>query len=131
MRMWVRRTVSIGVALLLCVLFGYFTARPVLGKDEVRQLASNFGFTKIPLDSTPPDAEYQRPVQPALEHIRAWISAVGAAVALTDLRGTGRPADACLVDPRDDSVTVMPVPTAGGTPYERFALRPSGLPLDS
>jgi hypothetical protein len=72
----------------------------------------------------------QRVVAPDLEPIRAWISAVGAAVAVTDLRQLGRSGDACLVDPRNDSVTVFAVPGSGGPVYPRFALLPAGLRYD-
>ena len=121
-----RRAVPVTVALLLCVTAGLFTIRPRSSDAE----ANGFAFRTVQLNSAPRDARYQRPVQPSLEHIRGWISAVGAAVALTDLRGLGRPADACLVDPRDDSVTVLPVPEAGGPAYEKIMLTPSGLPYD-
>jgi enediyne biosynthesis protein E4 len=126
-----RRAAPAGVVLLLCVVFGFFTARPQPSDATVRALAAGFGFTTVSLNSAPPGARYERTVQPALEHIRAWISAVGASVALTDLRDLGRPADACLVDPRDDSVTVFPVPAGADPPYARFPLRPTGLPYDS
>lgn len=128
---WIRRTVLPVVAVLLSVPLGLLTARPSLGADEQARLAGEFSFTTVRLVSAPDGARSQRPVQPALEHIRGWISAVGAAVALTDLRGLGRPADTCLVDPRDDSVTVLPVPGAGGEPYERFPLTPAGLAYDA
>lgn len=54
-----------------------------------------------------------RRVHPELERIAAWISAVGASVALLDHDGDGLNNDYCLVDPRFDSVTVGPVPTTG------------------
>jgi hypothetical protein len=127
----VRRAVAPVVALLLCISFGYFTARPSLSESDTRELAAPFAFTTVRLNSTPDDAKYQRPVQPSLANIRAWISAVGASVALADLRGLGRAADACLVDPRDDSVRVLPVPTAGGPGYRAVTLVPAGLPFDS
>ena len=106
------------------------TARPGPSASDLENFATRYAFRTVPINSTPASARYVRPVQPQLEHIKSWISAVGAAVALTDLRGLGRPADVCLVDPRDDSVTVLPVPTAGGPDYERFMLIPSGLSYD-
>lgn len=54
-----------------------------------------------------------RPVNPNYARIRGWISAVGAGVSLADIDGDGLPNDLCLVDPRDDSVRVMPVPGTG------------------
>ncbi|MBR1147546.1 VCBS repeat-containing protein [Bradyrhizobium sp. AUGA SZCCT0431] len=54
-----------------------------------------------------------RDVHPDLKRIDAWISSVGAGVALADISDTGRPADICLVDPRNDSVSVLPAPGTG------------------
>jgi hypothetical protein len=119
------------VALALALLTGVFTARPTLGSAELHGMAARFGFGRVPLNAAPPTARTQRAVAPGLEPIRAWISAVGAAAALTDLRGLGRSGDACLVDPRDDSVTVLPVPGSGGPAYPRFTLAPTGLRYDS
>ncbi|MGW4393728.1 FG-GAP repeat domain-containing protein [Amycolatopsis nivea] len=126
-----RRPVPILVGLVFVVVAGFFTARPSLGANETSAAAGRFGFEKVPLNSAPAHARAERTVEPSLEGIRAWISAVGSAVALADLRGLGRTADACLVDPRDDSVTVLPVPGAGGPQYARFQLVPSGLPYDA
>ncbi|TCO59659.1 FG-GAP repeat domain-containing protein [Actinocrispum wychmicini] len=127
----VRRSVTAVVAGALCVATGLFTALPQLSDAQQDTLAKPFSFRQVPLNTVPAGAKDVRPVQPGLADIRGWISAVGAAVALTDLRGLGRPADYCLVDPRDDSITVAPVPGGGGTAYPRFELRPAGLPYDA
>jgi hypothetical protein len=58
-----------------------------------------------------------RDVHPALKRLEAWISSVGAAVALADISDSGRPVDICLVDPRNNSVSILPAPGTG----ERFA----------
>ncbi|MCW5691800.1 MAG: CRTAC1 family protein [Pseudolabrys sp.] len=83
-----------------------------------------------------------RTVNPALQHYDAWISSVGAGAALADIAGSGKPADICLVDPRNDSVSVMPAPDTGArfapfalpTPadgYEARTIAPMGcLPAD-
>src|SRR5206468_1367887 len=102
-----RRAITVVFAISVCVAVGTFTIRPTESAATYRQLASRFAFNTIDLNSAPPGAKQQRNVQPSLERIRSWISAVGASVALTDLRGLGHPADACLVDPRDDSVRVL------------------------
>jgi enediyne biosynthesis protein E4 len=99
--------------------------------SEISALAKNFSFRSVAVDSAPPHAQSGRQVEPGLADIRSWISAVGAADALTDLRGLGRPADLCLVDPRDNSVTVSPVPDGGGPQYRPFRLAPKGLPYNS
>ena len=70
-----------------------------------------------------------RAVSPSLQRISAWISSVGASVALNDLDGDGLPNDVCYVDPRIDKVVVAPVP---GTPqrYAPFPLEPAPLRYD-
>ena len=62
-----------------------------------------------------------RAVHPSLQRIDAWISSVGAGVALSDIAGSGLPADICLVDPRNDSVSVLPAPGTGDR-FRSFAL---------
>jgi hypothetical protein len=126
-----RKPVPVAIAVALAVVAGLFTARPGLSDTETHALTARFGFEKVPLNSAPVNARAERAVEPSLEGIRAWISAVGAAVALADLRGLGRSADACLVDPRDDSVTILPVPGGGGPQYPRFRLEPHGLSYDT
>ncbi|MDY7015145.1 MAG: CRTAC1 family protein, partial [Cyanobacteriota bacterium] len=64
----------------------------------------------------------------SLERHSAWISAVGAAVALNDLDGDGLPNDVCYVDPRSDRAIVAPVPGTAQR-YQPFSLEPS-LPYD-
>jgi hypothetical protein len=66
-----------------------------------------------------------RTVHSKLQRINAWISSVGAGVALADIDGTGRPADVCLVDPRNDSISILPAPGTGA----RF--KPFALPVPS
>lgn len=124
------RLAGVLLALTLCGGLGVLTARPSLSDPEQRALAANFGFSPLELNAVPANARPLRAVAPALEHFRSWINAVGAAVALTDLRGLGRPADACLVDPRDDSVTLRSVPGSATSDYGVVALRPAGLPYN-
>jgi hypothetical protein len=126
-----RKLVLVAVASLVCLGFGLASIRPQLDAENTAKLASNFSFSRTALNSTAPAARTQRVVAPGLEGIRGWISAVGAAVSLLDLRGLGRTADACLVDPRDDSVTILPVPGGGGPSYAPFALVPTGLRYDA
>jgi hypothetical protein len=66
-----------------------------------------------------------RNVHPELKRIDAWVSSVGAGAALSDISDFGRPADICLVDPRNNSVSVLPAPETGA----RFA--PFALPTPS
>jgi hypothetical protein len=97
-------------------------------------VASRFHFVELPVAEPPglPHATI-RDVNPAYRHIQAWISSVGAAVAINDFTGSGRPDDMCLVDTRSNTVIVTPVPgtKAVGT-FRPFVLTPSpALPYDA
>ncbi|MEH1014697.1 CRTAC1 family protein [Micromonospora sp. CPCC 206060] len=115
----------------LSVVLAVLVVRPGTSAAELKSMADRFAFTAYPLNSAPEGARKVRNVAPALGGLSGWISAVGAAVGLTDLRGLGRPADACLVDPRDDSVTLRPVPQAGGPDYQPVRLTAGALPYDA
>ena len=111
-------TAAIAAALYLLALPHHISA------DERNALAARLRFAATylaPADNGRPLRNI-REVHPALKHLDAWISSVGAGVALADIAGTGRPADICLVDPRNDSVSVLPAPQTG----ERFP--PFALP---
>lgn len=107
------------------------TLAPGISAKEKLSLASHFQFQRMPL---PQMAGYPthtvRSVNPRLAQISAWISSVGAAVALGDLDGDGLPNDICYVDTRIDQVIVTPVP---GTPerFKPFVLNPAPLPYDA
>ncbi len=60
---------------------------------------------------------------PACEHLRAYLSTLGASVALGDLDGDGLQNDVVYIDPRTDQVICGPVPGTGAR-YEAFALDP-------
>ena len=113
-----RRLVAIA---LLCVL--YLVAKlPQLATSERANLAERFRFETTTLPVVPgPEVRGVRPVHPSLRHIAAWISAVGAGVALNDLDGDGLSNDLCYVDVRTDQVIVAPVPGTGSR-YQPFAL---------
>ncbi len=125
------RLLVAGVAIGISVTTGIFVARPSPSEQNATDTAARFAFEVIKLNSAPTGAKHVRAVVPRLDATNGWISAVGAAVALTDLRGLGRSTDPCLVDPRDDSVRLLPVPNAGGPGYEPIELVPDGLPYDS
>jgi hypothetical protein len=140
-RHWLRRKAAAGLAaVLLLTLYG-FTRQPTVPDDERRALASRFAFERreLPVFSIPPH-QHVRAVHPAVEHISAWISAVGASVALGDLDGDGLANDACIVDPRIDMVMASPLPGSGDRfpyfvldpfplPYERATMAPMGCLL--
>ncbi len=106
----------------------YLLARlPDIPDTERSRLAGRFHFDRTPLPVIPgPEIRSIRPVHPSLRHLAAWISTVGAAVALNDLDGDGLPNDLCYVDVRTDQVIVAPVPGTGDR-YQPFALDPGPL----
>jgi hypothetical protein len=101
---------------------------PGLSQGQLQRLARPFTFKAEPLNGRTVPRPV-RPVAPALDGIRSWISAVGASVALTDLENAGRPQDVCIVDPRDNTVTLEPVPGTGHR-YTPIRLVPRGLPYN-
>ncbi|MGR6913123.1 FG-GAP repeat domain-containing protein [[Actinomadura] parvosata] len=99
--------------------------QPASSATEVDALAQHFQFSRQALNAADMGRDV-RVVAPAFERIKHWISSVGAGVALADLDGNGLADDTCLVDPRDDSVTLSPLPGTGA----RFGtLRLDAAPL--
>lgn len=125
-----RHAVRLVAVVLVLVAYG-FARLPRIGEPERQELASRFAFTRLPLAEPAGGGEPRavRPVHPSLRHISAWISSVGAAIALHDIDGDGLPNDSCLVDPRFDQVVVAPVPGTG-TRYPAFVLDPSPWRVD-
>ncbi|MGW5668279.1 CRTAC1 family protein [Micromonospora sp. NPDC003776] len=115
------------------MVFAAFTiARlPAASAATRESLAAGFHFTELPI-ALPPNLPRNtiRQVNPEYRKIQAWISSVGAAVAVNDLEGTGVADDLCLVDSRSDSLIVTPVPGTGGR-YTPFVLDPAPLPTSS
>jgi enediyne biosynthesis protein E4 len=124
-----RRVVTLAVTLSCCLVLGLLVARPGIGDDEAGRLATRYGFSVEPLSSPPPGGRTVRQVNPGAAKLAGWLSATGAAVALADLRGLGRPADVCLVDPRDDSVSLRPA-LPSDTAYRPVVLSTAGLRYD-
>jgi hypothetical protein len=122
-RSWGTRLVALA---LILVCYG-FARQPSAPESERKELAARFAFTRAALPEIPegqgPERRVIRPVHPSLRHIAAWISTVGAGVALHDLDGDGLPNDACTVDSRVDLALVAPVPGTGER-YPLFALDP-------
>src|SRR5262249_7810258 len=97
-----RHLARVVAAVLICALYG-FPRLPILPEAKRAALAARFHFTHSPLPEVMgPIPRTVRAVHPSLEHIAAWISSVGAAVALHDLDGDGLPNDVCYVDTRTD-----------------------------
>ncbi|WP_203826081.1 CRTAC1 family protein [Actinoplanes palleronii] len=113
---------------LVLVVAAYLVARlPSASAATRTEMAQRFKFTELAIAMPPGLPEHTvRTVNPKYEHIRSWISSVGAAVAVNDLDGDGASDDLCLVDPRSDSVIVTPAPQTGT--YAPFVLTPAPLP---
>jgi len=117
----------------LAVMFGCYAATrlPELGTAERSALANRFAFTSHALHELPGAPKRAlRDVNPALARHVGWISAVGAAVALADLDADGLANDVCHIDPRNDRVTLAPLPGTGER-YAMVTLDVVGLPYDA
>lgn len=123
-----RRCLPGTLAVVLVVLLGVAVGWPSSSQADRERLAARYAFTRAPLSPEHWTGVPLRRVQPALRGINAWISAVGAGVALYDVDGNGRPDDVCLVDPRTDTVTLASAPGTGDR-YPRRSLTPAGLPF--
>jgi hypothetical protein len=120
-----RYQVTALLALALMIVAAFIT-RYSMRRDAVMEegaVSQRFGFDHYPLSyvTAADHVASVREVNPSLQHMAAWISAVGAAVAINDLDGDGLNNDICLVDPRTDTVTVAPAP-ASRRRYQPFAL---------
>lgn len=127
----VRRYASRVVAIVLILALYWLARLPELSYAERAKLAAGFKFVQSPLpEFAGQSTRNVRAVHPSLQRISAWISTVGASVALNDLDGDGLPNDVCYVDPRTDWVIIAPVP---GTParYQPFTLDPKSIPYDA
>ena len=122
-----RNAVRLTALVLIGGLYG-FARLPTLPEGERQALASRFAFSRLPLAAPPGGVNGMdrsiREVHPSYKDIAAWISTVGAGVALNDLDGDGLANDLCSVDPRVDQVLVAPVPGSGPR-YAMFALDPA------
>ncbi|NJC11468.1 hypothetical protein F4558_001294 [Micromonospora profundi] len=104
--------------------------RPTASAAERAALSSKFRFAEMPIalpDNLPNKSI--RVVNPRYQHIRSWISSVGAAISVNDLDSQGVANDLCLVDTRSDAAIVTPAP-AGGETYQPFVLDPAPLPMN-
>jgi len=88
-----------------------------------------FSFVRYELPTLAGHQQKVRHVNPSLDTINGWISAVGAAIAINDIDGDGLSNDLCYVDTRLDQVIVEPAPGTGER-FHAFALDASPLHLD-
>ncbi len=119
---WLRRNSPGIVALTLMASVFYVVRLPEPSAADVRESAADFAFEPMTI-AMPGGFPTQkiRQVNKAYEHIDAWISSVGAGIALNDMDGDGLSNDLCLTDPRIDQAVVTPAPSRGKA-YEPFAL---------
>ncbi|MPZ81271.1 MAG: RNA-binding protein [Actinophytocola sp.] len=128
---WLRRQLPGVIAVVVAVVGYVVVSLPTVSAAEQDRMASRYDFT--PMTIALPAADKQqtvRPVNQAYQRIQAWISSVGAAIAMNDLDGDGLSNDLCLVDTRTDQVVVTPTPGAGGDRYAPFALDLAPLPVN-
>jgi enediyne biosynthesis protein E4 len=112
---------------LLIISLYWFTRLPQISSQERSSLAAQFAFTSAVLQELPDSgSKTVRAVHPSLERISAWISSVGASVALNDLDGDSLPNDVCYVNTRTDQVVVASVPNQSER-YDPFELRPDPI----
>lgn len=89
---------------------------------EVKAAATRFAFSRSTLPELPgPPIRTQRLVHPSLKRVSAFVSTVGAAVALNDMDGDGVSNDVCYIDTQTDQIIITPVPGTGNR-YSPFAL---------
>src|SRR5215831_12975789 len=142
--LWLKPWLKQISAVLIVVSLYFATQLPEISARERLSLSSHFQFQRSTLPQVPgPSARTFRSVNPRLAKISAWISSVGAAVALSDIDGDGLPNDLCYVDVRTDQVIVAPVPgapqryapfvlDAAPLTYDASTMAPMGcLPLDA
>src|SRR5258706_16326704 len=119
---WLRRQLPGIVALALVT--GLFVVWRVQfpSEAEAAALASNYKFEpqSIALPSGYPQHEI-RPVNQAYKHIDAWISSVGAGIALNDLDGHGLSNHPVVTDTRIDPTLITPAPGKGSDRYATLA----------
>src|SRR5689334_22263426 len=120
--LYFRRRLATIVAIVMVVLLYQINRVSGLSEEQTQRLASHFNFTTIKLPELAGYAQKNnRVVNRSLERLSAWVSTLGAAVALNDLDGDGLANDLCYVDPRSDQVIVAPVPETGQR-YQPFVL---------
>ncbi|HZN70164.1 MAG TPA: CRTAC1 family protein [Micromonosporaceae bacterium] len=126
---WWRRNLPGIVALALVVGLFLVVRLPTATAGEINTMASRYSFTPMAIAMPGGFAQQSiRQVNQDYKHIDAWISSVGAGVAMNDLDGDGLSNDLCITDPRIDQVVVTPAPGTRSDRYKPFALSPGSLP---
>jgi enediyne biosynthesis protein E4 len=126
-----RRQLTGVIALVVVVGFYVVVTLPESSAETRNDMASGYAFAGHSLALPSSDKQQSiRQVNQAYQHIDAWMSSVGAAVAMNDVDGDGLPNDLCLVDPRTDQVIITPTPGRGEHRYAPFELDPAPLPVN-
>jgi enediyne biosynthesis protein E4 len=129
-----RRAAPAIVALVAVTVAFFLVKTPGASASTRTQVAADYKFTKMPIAMP---AGYRptatiRSVNPAYDNVRSWISAVGAGIALTDLKATGRSDTLCIVDTRTNDVVVTYAPTAPTADrFVPFVLKAAPLPMNA
>ncbi len=124
---------AVSAVALLAALF-VVAQPPSVSASEAQQIVSRYKFTEMPIAMPPGYHPTQtiRQVNPAYKNIQAWVSSVGAGIALTDVTGHGRDDGMCIVDPRTNDVIVTYAPTAQEADrFTPFVLNAAPLPMNS
>ncbi|MEO6702328.1 MAG: CRTAC1 family protein [Jatrophihabitantaceae bacterium] len=134
-RVPLRKLVPALVAALVLITL-YFVAESEVTVSGADQVATQYKFNEMPI-ALPAGYNDQkmntvRVVNPAYKKISAWISSVGASIAMNDLTGHGRSDGMCIVDTRTNDVIVTYTPTApAADQFTPFVLDASPLPIDN
>jgi hypothetical protein len=129
------RKVAPGLAAIVVLVTIFFVGQSQVAIAGADQVASQYKFQELPI-ALPPGYDQQhmntiRQVNPAYQHLDAWISAVGASVAINDLTGHGLSDGMCIVDTRTNEVIVTYTPTARAADrFTPFVLNAAPLPMD-
>jgi enediyne biosynthesis protein E4 len=129
-----RRLIPAIAAVVVAVALFAAAQIPQVSAAETNQIASQYKFTQMPI-AMPPGYHptmTTRQVNPAYQHLQAWISSVGAGIALADVTGHGRDDGMCIVDPRTNDVVVTYAPTAPAADrFTPFVLNAAPLAMNS
>ncbi|GAA0565891.1 CRTAC1 family protein [Actinomadura livida] len=129
---WARRNRAGLVAIVFVLVMFHLSRLPPESAARTRSIADSFRFAalSVAMPAGYPQQTVRR-VNKDYKNIEAWISSVGAGVAMNDLDGDGLANDLCISDPRTDRVAVTPAPSAASAGrYQPFMLDTAGLPMD-
>lgn len=121
-----------GLLAIVAIVATFLVARqPEPSAAETTSLAGGHKFTAMSIEMPSGFRQQEiRKVNKDYKHIDAWISSVGAAIAMNDLDGDGLSNDLCITDPRIDQVVVSPAPGKSAGRYSSFALSTGSPPMN-